>query len=142
MSGVAGVRYKMKDRKTVEILFDMFGAYKMHSRPWAIAVNLVLFDQLMHLARKRDWGVRVANWPYNFVPDLMEKLHAAVPSLGHPPPPLPPTADSVATTSDATVFCDSTLSSASSAPPSPPSAPTSAPYTSMTVTSPRAPRQR
>lgn len=75
-----------------EVFLDVFGGLKLHARPWALTLQLVLFDRLQMLAASGQWGVRAWHVPYALVPDGMRRLHEAWPALPHPPPLAPPDA--------------------------------------------------
>lgn len=72
-----------------EMFFTLLGEYKMHWRPWALTLNLVLFDQLRTFAHKWQWGVRLWHKPYDYIPDGMQRLHDVAPFVPTPPP-VPP----------------------------------------------------
>lgn len=55
-------------------------SYRLGTRPWLIALNLVLFDQLLSVAHRHQWGVRLWHEVYRPLPE-----QAA--ALGIPPPP-------------------------------------------------------
>lgn len=91
LRGIYGWRYKTQGMTNYEIISQILAGFKLHSRPWAMTLQLVLFDQLQAISRKKDWGVRAWHWPYETFPDGMRRLHEAFPSLPRPPPLLPPT---------------------------------------------------
>jgi hypothetical protein len=95
ISGVAGLRMDLKGVTAGEGFWVLLVGYRLLSRPWTIALHLVLADQLLSLAQRHQWGVRLWHMSYRALPEQAKQLEQLLELP--PPPPVDPADEAEAT---------------------------------------------